>query len=333
MGWSGGNEVDFFVSYTQADLAWAEWIAWQLEDNGLSTTIQAWDFHPGCNFILEMDRAAGEARRTIAVLSKSYVEAAYTHPEWASALARDPIGENAVLLPIRVREFKPTGLLAQIVYLDLVGLTEDEARARLIHHVNGRRGKPQTAPPFAGRMTGQPVAGVSRTEADFPVSTPPASPRFTVTPPDADGEAGSLSDVEQDLAPYVGPVAKLLVRRASRRAQTPADLYAALAASIPHEGERQAFLRRAITQSCNIPSVAPTPEADSRSPRCNIFAPRLLERLSQELAVYLGPIARFTIDRETGDASTLEELYQRLCRHLPAEAERLAFLGRLPRAS
>jgi TIR domain len=29
-----GKAADFFVSYTSADRAWAEWIAWQLETEG-----------------------------------------------------------------------------------------------------------------------------------------------------------------------------------------------------------------------------------------------------------------------------------------------------------
>jgi hypothetical protein len=45
---------DFFISYAKADQPWAEWIAWKLEDAGYSTVIQAWDFRPGANFVLEM---------------------------------------------------------------------------------------------------------------------------------------------------------------------------------------------------------------------------------------------------------------------------------------
>jgi phage replication-related protein YjqB (UPF0714/DUF867 family) len=37
---------DFFISYTGADRAWAEWIAVQLEAAGYSTVLQAWDFRP-----------------------------------------------------------------------------------------------------------------------------------------------------------------------------------------------------------------------------------------------------------------------------------------------
>ncbi len=32
---------DFFISYTGVDRAWAEWIAWALEEQGYTTSIQA----------------------------------------------------------------------------------------------------------------------------------------------------------------------------------------------------------------------------------------------------------------------------------------------------
>jgi hypothetical protein len=35
---------DFFISYNSADKGWAEWIAWQLEEAGYTTILQAWDF-------------------------------------------------------------------------------------------------------------------------------------------------------------------------------------------------------------------------------------------------------------------------------------------------
>ncbi|MEA3325073.1 MAG: toll/interleukin-1 receptor domain-containing protein [Euryarchaeota archaeon] len=65
--------VDFFISYTNADRAWAEWIAWELEENRYTTVLQAWDFRPGSNFVLEMQKAAENASRTIAVLSPDYL--------------------------------------------------------------------------------------------------------------------------------------------------------------------------------------------------------------------------------------------------------------------
>jgi TIR domain len=69
---------DFFVSYNSKDLTWAEWIAWELEEAGYSIVIQSWDFRPGGNFVLEMQKASSEAERTIAVLSPNYLGAQFT---------------------------------------------------------------------------------------------------------------------------------------------------------------------------------------------------------------------------------------------------------------
>jgi hypothetical protein len=57
-----------------------------------------------------------------------------------------------------------------------------------------------------------------------------------------------------------------------------------------------------------------------------------LEQLRYDLTGHLGPIAKLAIDQESGSATSLEDLYRRLGEHLPAGAERLAFLNRLPAA-
>lgn len=146
---------DFFVSRNKADKAWAQWIAWQLEAAGYETVVQDWDFGAGKNFVLEMQGATTNARRTIAVLSPDFLKSAYTAPEWAAAFAQDPTGAKRKLVPVRVRACKPTGLLAQIAYIDLVGLDEEAAKAELLAGVKRRRTKPSTAPPFPGKALGR----------------------------------------------------------------------------------------------------------------------------------------------------------------------------------
>lgn len=139
---------DFFISYNKADKAYAEWIAWQLKEAGYSVVIQAWDFREGSNFVLEMQRAIEETTRTLAVLSPDFLASRFTAPEWAAAFAADPTGQSRKLVPVRVRECTPTGLLAQINYIDLVGLkSESEARERLLKGVTPG-GVPTTAPPL-----------------------------------------------------------------------------------------------------------------------------------------------------------------------------------------
>jgi hypothetical protein len=142
---------DVFVSYTNADEAWAEWIAWVLEEAGIAAVFQKWDFRPGGNFVLDMQRAAAAAERTIAVLSPDYLQSAYAAPEWAAAFARDPRGLQRMMVPVLVRPCRPDGLLAQLVHIDLTGLDQADAGAALLAGLRPGRAKPATAPPFPGR--------------------------------------------------------------------------------------------------------------------------------------------------------------------------------------
>jgi hypothetical protein len=147
----GTAMTDFFISYTQVDRPWAEWIAWQLEAAGYTTVIQAWDFRPGGNFVLDMQHAAAEGDRTIAVLSPAYLRSGFTAAEWGAAFARDPTGTQGLLLPVRIQDCKPQGLLPQIVYIDLVGLDAEAARDRLLAGVQRQRAKPTWEPGFPGQ--------------------------------------------------------------------------------------------------------------------------------------------------------------------------------------
>ena len=144
--------LDYFISYTHADQRWAAWIAWHLEEAGYHTLLQAWDFVAGSNFVLEMDAAARQATRTIAVLSPDYFASHFTPSEWAAAFRRDPTGAQGLLLPVRVRPCDVEGLLGQIVYLDLVDQDEATARATLLQGVTHQRRKPSTPPVFPSTL-------------------------------------------------------------------------------------------------------------------------------------------------------------------------------------
>jgi hypothetical protein len=142
------SKVDFFISYNQADEDFAEWVAATLEEAGYTTRIQKWDFRPGNNFVMAMDAAAKESRRTIAVLSPDYLAAAFPGPEWAAHFAKDPTGVEARLVPVRVRECHVEGLLKQIVRIDLVGKSESDAKIALLEGVRPGRAKPERKPAF-----------------------------------------------------------------------------------------------------------------------------------------------------------------------------------------
>ena len=138
---------DFFISYAAADRAWAEWIAWQLEMNGYSVIVQAWDFEPGDNFVLRMRSALEEADRTLALISAAYLASPYCTDEWTGAFLHDADGRNR-LLQVRIEECDPPPLLRSQVYVDLVGLSREEAQERLLAGVRRGRRRPASEPPF-----------------------------------------------------------------------------------------------------------------------------------------------------------------------------------------
>jgi TIR domain/NB-ARC domain len=161
--------ADFFVSYTSADRAWAEWIAWQLEAEGYQVVLQAWDFRPGRDFVQQMHQTVEDAQRTIAVLSRAYLDSDFGGAEWRAVFAKDPTGEGELLLPVRVEEVDPPGLLTTRIYVDLVGKNRADARAALLVAARGARSKPAEEPEFPAiqRQTGAAEA------PQFPAELPP----------------------------------------------------------------------------------------------------------------------------------------------------------------
>jgi hypothetical protein len=145
------QEVDFFISYSRADQIWAEWIAWELEAADYTTALQAWHMPPGSSFVHAMDEALQCSRHTLLILSPAYLRSQWTEAEWRPGYVADPGGMQRRLIPVRIEVCQPTGLLADRVYLDLVGLDEDAAKAALLQGVEAAvRGpaRPASRPQF-----------------------------------------------------------------------------------------------------------------------------------------------------------------------------------------
>jgi tetratricopeptide (TPR) repeat protein len=176
--------TDFFISYTRADRSWAEWIASVLEAAKFSVVIQAWDFRPGGNFVVEMQKAAAGSARTIAVMSPDYLRSLYGMAEWAAAFAADPDGSKGKLVPVVVRKTALEGLLAPIINIYLVGLTEPAAREALIQGLAPGRIRPENVR----------FPGAHR----FPGSAP--------SPPDPEAAKAALSALPLEEVPLPGPL-------------------------------------------------------------------------------------------------------------------------------
>jgi hypothetical protein len=133
------EKIDFFISYASEDVRWARWAARVLEKHGYRTRYQERDFRPGLNFVHEMDEAIRLARRTLVLISPNYMESRWAALEWHAVLAKDPTHKKRLIIPLRVAQCEPDGLLRAIVYIDLVNKNDEECEQALLEAVSSAR--------------------------------------------------------------------------------------------------------------------------------------------------------------------------------------------------
>lgn len=176
---------DFFISYTAHDLGWADWLAYQLEDAGYSTVLQAWDFKAGESFVERMHSAARFSRHTLAVLSPDYLVSDWCKAEMLAALGLDPVATQQKFIGVKVAPCTPDGLLAGRIHIDLQGKGEQAARAYVLDEIkkalNTGRNKLEQSPAFPNAHFDEaPLAALLRratrvgfAAAKFPSKTTP----------------------------------------------------------------------------------------------------------------------------------------------------------------
>lgn len=146
------DQRNFFISYSGPDEKWAEWIGFVLEEAGYTVFLQLWDISPGNNFVLKMDEAANSCDRTIMVMSRSYLTSLYAKPEWAQSFAKDPLGSERLVIPVRVESCDFSGILKPVAWINLVDCEESDAIKKLLEGVTVRRNKPLERPVFPGEQ-------------------------------------------------------------------------------------------------------------------------------------------------------------------------------------
>jgi serine/threonine-protein kinase len=142
----------------------------------------------------------------------------------------------------------------------------------------------------------------------------PSDPRLTDT--------ALLASIERRLAEYMGPIAGRMVRTTARDAASAEALCERLSESIDAPAERARFLadvgkrlQGVASLSGSLPPTGPTlPEAE-------------IERVQQDLARYIGPMAKVLVRRAAATATSTTALRESVAQHLEQPAERTAFLA------
>src|SRR4051812_1948573 len=139
------RRTDFFISHAGRDTGWAEWLAWQLQEAGYSVELDVWDWAPGEDFVARMSAALERADRLLAVCTEAYFSSVFGGAELRAAFAGSATAEGRIV-PVLVEPVSLPPLYAPLIPLDLTGLDEAAAAARLRARLTG--GRPTGPPPF-----------------------------------------------------------------------------------------------------------------------------------------------------------------------------------------
>jgi serine/threonine-protein kinase len=150
----------------------------------------------------------------------------------------------------------------------------------------------------------------------------------SLTPPTG-WDASVLAKVDVELARFVGPVARVLVRRAAREHRDLHSLVAAVSASIETRQDREKFVF-AMTGQRSVKPVLVAATTATDQPGVQTAGPPLtaqdLERATRLLTTYIGPIAKVVTKRAAGEGVSRREFFSRLAESLDSEAQRERFL-------
>jgi tRNA A-37 threonylcarbamoyl transferase component Bud32 len=155
--------------------------------------------------------------------------------------------------------------------------------------------------------------------------------------PAGEGVAGQnepiLEVIEKQLAAFLGPVARIVVKKAALRARDTEELYALLAENLEREEDRKTFLAGRVESRTQFKRESPAqPATRTAAPAPATPAPRselpreVIDRAASMLARYVGPIAGILAKRAAPRADSARALYLLLAQHVETEADRARFL-------
>jgi serine/threonine-protein kinase len=144
-----------------------------------------------------------------------------------------------------------------------------------------------------------------------------------------------LREVARQLAVYIGPLARVIVKRAASRTTDLEQLYEAVATSLEREDDREVFLAHRVKQHQRWAEAPSVPESAQPGNTLSLtsatqrlaLAPEAADRIARTLARYVGPISGVLVKKAAQRADSLRALHLLLAEHVKPETERARFLS------
>jgi eukaryotic-like serine/threonine-protein kinase len=171
--------------------------------------------------------------------------------------------------------------------------------------------------------------------ADPGASSAPKMPSFaSSTMPPSDWSIPVLSGIEIELARFLGPVAKVLVRRAARTHKSVDALVLGLLGLLDHEADREAFAIAVTGRNLVAPfepatvpiDGAPSDVAATIAATAPAVTPEDVDRAATLLTPYIGPVARAVVQRAATPGASRQAFIAEVARILDSPSHRERFL-------
>ena len=162
-------------------------------------------------------------------------------------------------------------------------------------------------------------------------SAPKSRPTLgTSTPPPTGWSAPVLAGIELELARFVGPVARVLVRRAARIHKELDTLAVALLEALERPEDREAFARAVTGHGLAVLRTRASAGPETPVPAAENGGPALtaadLEYATRVLTTYIGPIARVVAKRAAAQGVSRRDFLNQVALSLESDAQRERFL-------
>lgn len=191
---------------------------------------------------------------------------------------------------------------------------------------------PSASPPGQLPAMAAEASGDSALRPQPPIRPPSSSSELD--PKRKEREREVLKPIEKHLATFVGPIAGILVQRATAQTKDMEELFATLTSTISSAKDRDAFLARKeeLLKSAASIQLATEGSSGKGTPFGSIrlggdeLTPDSIRRAAELLARYVGPISQVITDRAAKRADCVRTLYLILGEHLKEGPERSRFL-------
>ncbi|MBC7381333.1 MAG: protein kinase [Burkholderiaceae bacterium] len=249
----------------------------------------------------------------------------------------------------RIMDFAQANqIVVSRAYYDVISRITDNT-ANMFRHLGPHLDKHLRSHDIYAVVDPQSQPALPRTRpTEFDHTAPHRAVTSTLTPQIA-------AEIENDLARLIGPLARVLVKKAVFRANSAQALRELLAMSIPDTAAREGFVNPKLANSRasgnsvsrplshplsqplsrTSPSQAPSSslpggDADPSQPvtsqRRQEVTPEHLAQFERALSQHIGPMAKMIVRKEAGRYPGYEDLLKALALHLDKQEERQKFL-------